>query len=778
MDGAWGSVVRQPAAVAGRFLRMLCADLSIGGRGADEGGTGWVADSVFRSIRRMAMIAAASWQVVMIGATASSLGRAGWPLQVAHVCLGVLALLAIKVRIPDPVVPFGMVAVALWAELASRDVGSALVFAAVWQVNFASCVIGLVILRWYAAPLVLAVTAVVAVLLMRAVPHWGSAFIASMSIAQVSIIVALKWGLAVLRGLAIDADRDVVAAEEATRRTEVAAQASIQLAEESRVLHDTAVNTLGAITNGSVGVANVGQVREQCARDIGLLHLLRSEQASAEPPGLRDVFGQPGLPIGRWGMGDDDLAIVEEVLPASQVTALVYCVREAVTNATKHSGADRIEVDLRASATILTVEVRDAGRGFDSGRVGVRGIDGSILGRARDHGFVASVRSMPGAGTTVTFEVPLREQPLAEPGADDAVRRPIGVVLWRAGEMWAIGATAVSIALPLGGEPNPHGALFPMIGLMVLAWAAARFTRPPRDRASLRILLTLATCATFFLSAAATSFGTVGGTHWHALAPSAPFVLLLTVCAHRRDRLLAAAAWALLVAAIAAAISTQSVAAAQIVVVAGCVGLGFSGAWASFQGLLSRMGEAAAAARRQTLLATLKSDLDAAAQARYRRWMSAGLDSAIELLDAIAAGVRDPHDADTRQACGDEERYLRQLIQIGPELVNLGGELTPILKYAREREVDFTLKLGGADAPDQESARSIAATLADNLDAMAPGASLAASLFPVDQGLRLTLVGRGLTSDACPAGSTRHERFGSFELIEASYGRTIPERSR
>ena len=755
-------------------MLMMSADLTIEGRGPAEDGAGWVADSVFASIRRMAMIAVASWQVVMIGATASSLGGAGWSLQVAHVCLGVVALLAMRLRIPDPVVPLGMVAVGLWADLASGDVESAVVFAAVWQINFASCVIGLVILRRYAAPLVLLLIVVVAVSLTRSVPHWGPAFIASMAIAQVSIIVALKWGVAVLRGLAIDADRDVVAAEEATRRTEAAAQASIQLAEESRVLHDTAVNTLGAITNGSVGVANVEQVREQCERDICSLRMLRSEQMSVVPPGLRDVFGQPGLPIDRKGMDDADLAVVEEILPASQVTAIVYCVREAVTNATKHSGADRVEVDLRTSDTMLMVEVRDAGRGFDGGRVGVRGIDGSILARATDHGFAASVRSLPGAGTTVTLEVPLRERALADAG-DDTVRRPIEVMLWRAGEMWAIGATAVSVALPLGGEPNEHAALYPMIGVMTLAWAAVRFTRPPRDRAYLRILLTIATCATFFLSAAATSFGTVGGVYWHALAPTAPFVLLLTACAHRGHRLLSASTWALLVAAIAVAISRQSMPAAQIVLVAGCVGLGFSWVWASFQGLLARMGEAAAVARRQTLLATLRSDLDAAAQARYRRWTSAGLDSAIELLGDIAAGFRDPHDSETRHACGDEERYLRQLIQIDPELVNLSGELTPILKYAREREVDFTLKLGGADAPDQESARSIAAILVDNLENLEPGASLAASLFPVRQGLRLTLVGRGITSDQCPADSTRHERFGSFDLIEASYERVASD---
>ncbi len=56
----------------------------------------------------------------------------------------------------------------------------------------------------------------------------------------------------------------------------------------------------------------------------------------------------------------------------------------------------------------LTVTVRDSGIGFDPGRVGPDrlGISRSIVERMEDCGGTASVRSVPGRGTTVTLHLP------------------------------------------------------------------------------------------------------------------------------------------------------------------------------------------------------------------------------------------------------------------------------------------------------------------------------------------------------------------------------------
>lgn len=713
---------------------------------------------------------AAAWQLVMILATLSSQGVAGPPLMLAQAGLAAVALLALRHRIPDPVIVLGMAGIGLWCHLASGDIDSALVFAACWEISFASCIAGLLILRPYVVPLVAATAVAIAATLVLVLPEAGIRFPITTVVTQLSIIVAIRWGLDLLLRFAAETDAAAAEAEEAARRTQLVKRTSMRMAEESRVLHDTAINTLGAIAGGGAGTADAALVREQCARDVALLQLLRGEQTLPEQHELREVFEQPGLPILRSGLDDEAVARLSATLPPSAITAVVRCVREAVTNAAKHSGADHVEVELTASETVLTVGVRDAGVGFAVDAPGGLGVGISILNRARDHGFEARVTSSPGVGTSVVLSIPLRVgEPAAQAESTEDLRRSIGDLGRNAGELWGLGVTVVSIVLTLGGGTNQFFALYPMIGIMLAAWAVPRFFPAARDCLPLRAALILCTCAVFFLSAAATSFGAEGAIHWQALAATGPFVLLLSLCPDRRVPLAAAAAWILLVVCTAASSLPASTTAAQIVLLAGAVGLSFSGVWAIFQVLITRLGEEAARSRQQTFASNLAAELDAAAQTSYHRWIGAGLDSAIELLQSIAEGGRVPDDASTRRACGEEERYLRQLVQVSPELAHLNGELMPALRYARDRQVDFVLRLGTTDAPDHESARSIASVLIRNLAAMPAGETLTASLFPVDQALRLTLIGPGVSPSESMADSARHERFGSFDLLEVTY---------
>jgi two-component system, NarL family, sensor histidine kinase DevS len=80
-----------------------------------------------------------------------------------------------------------------------------------------------------------------------------------------------------------------------------------------------------------------------------------------------------------------------------------------VTNAVKHAGADEVEVEVSESGGTIAVRVHDAGRGFAPdesangfGLVGMRerveSLDGTL-----------TVESSPGAGTTVTARLPVRQ---------------------------------------------------------------------------------------------------------------------------------------------------------------------------------------------------------------------------------------------------------------------------------------------------------------------------------------------------------------------------------
>ncbi|MDP8943817.1 MAG: sensor histidine kinase [Actinomycetota bacterium] len=85
---------------------------------------------------------------------------------------------------------------------------------------------------------------------------------------------------------------------------------------------------------------------------------------------------------------------------------VVYRVaQEALSNAGRHSGAGRVEVDLREEGDGVVLRVRDDGRGFDpTAANGGLGLDG-MAERARLVGGALRVESAGGAGTSVTLRV-------------------------------------------------------------------------------------------------------------------------------------------------------------------------------------------------------------------------------------------------------------------------------------------------------------------------------------------------------------------------------------
>jgi signal transduction histidine kinase len=82
---------------------------------------------------------------------------------------------------------------------------------------------------------------------------------------------------------------------------------------------------------------------------------------------------------------------------------------EALHNAVRHAGAQRVQVRLAQDDLRLLVEVADDGSGFNPARPELRarhlGLT-SMEERARELGGVLEIRSAPGAGTTVHLEVP------------------------------------------------------------------------------------------------------------------------------------------------------------------------------------------------------------------------------------------------------------------------------------------------------------------------------------------------------------------------------------
>jgi signal transduction histidine kinase len=88
--------------------------------------------------------------------------------------------------------------------------------------------------------------------------------------------------------------------------------------------------------------------------------------------------------------------------------AVYFCILEALQNIAKYAGPARAEVRLAASGRDLQFEVTDDGAGFDPGKKAYgTGLQG-MADRLHAHGGSLTVKSAPGAGTTILGRVPCR----------------------------------------------------------------------------------------------------------------------------------------------------------------------------------------------------------------------------------------------------------------------------------------------------------------------------------------------------------------------------------
>ena len=120
---------------------------------------------------------------------------------------------------------------------------------------------------------------------------------------------------------------------------------------------------------------------------------------------LEELCEQP-WPAGTAVDAEIDPA-VDEVDPGLQTT--VYrIVQESLSNACRHSGAERVRVVVRRDDAGIDVVVADGGRGFDPGSGGSMGF--GLIGieeRVRLAGGALALESAPGAGTQLTVHLPV-----------------------------------------------------------------------------------------------------------------------------------------------------------------------------------------------------------------------------------------------------------------------------------------------------------------------------------------------------------------------------------
>jgi signal transduction histidine kinase/phage shock protein PspC (stress-responsive transcriptional regulator) len=178
-------------------------------------------------------------------------------------------------------------------------------------------------------------------------------------------------------------------------------------------LHDSVLQTLALIQKHSADgrmVATLARAQERDLRSWLYDDQPASEMsvAGALKAAAAEVEDAHGVPV--------EVVVVGDAVSTDGSRALVLAAREAMANAARHSGADRVDVYAECADGSTEVFVRDRGRGFDEqtvpdDRLGVRN---SIRARMERHGGTSTIRTAPGEGTEVRLAFSGGGQPRPE----------------------------------------------------------------------------------------------------------------------------------------------------------------------------------------------------------------------------------------------------------------------------------------------------------------------------------------------------------------------------
>ena len=198
----------------------------------------------------------------------------------------------------------------------------------------------------------------------------------------------------------------VIYQTDAARR--LAEEAEARAEEKSRVaahLHDSVLQTLALIQRESSDPSRVlGLARRQERELRDWLY----DTTDVDLAGLAAAVRRVAQEIeDSYGVHVEVVAVGEAPLHAAS-EALVAAGREAMINAAKHSGDERISVYFEAGSDVLSLFVRDRGVGFDTDTIASdrRGLNESITRRIAQVGGVSRIRSTPGQGTEIRLEIP------------------------------------------------------------------------------------------------------------------------------------------------------------------------------------------------------------------------------------------------------------------------------------------------------------------------------------------------------------------------------------
>ncbi len=536
-----------------------------------------------------------------------------------------------------------------------------------------------------------------------------------------------------------------------------------------RLLHDTVINTLGAIREGS---SSAHRIQERSRFDLSALAerstvpaVAGQDRASGEPDPVRSVIDTAQtraeslgltLKVANSGTQTDVPRAVTEQMSAA--------VAEALVNVSKHSDQTSADIRVTGGQDWLEVRVSDPGKGF--GRQSFSAPE-SIRVRCNSVGIEAAARPRVGGGAVIVLNW-VRPSEVAPAEDADGVLVEAVIPATRRASICLVSLFVVNTLLVVGVQPVGGAVVGLVVIIAAITWAlfAARSGVPVRWYVSLTLVVAAALVA-FLPTFRVPGCAAIGISWWGALG-SAFCVVVIVLLSGR-------ALWITL-GCIGYVIGITLVIAWMGPAAEGCVAdampsivltdVAFVGGMIAFRRMLTTYGARA----EQWNSATRASTARAAAVREHERVRATTFDSVLTevrpLLQGLADGTLEPGDATVRQHCAEEERYLRALLKVDPDLGGLGDAITRALQRAHAHGAVLSVQCAEkVHEPTPDQLAAIEVVVREVVDALPAASEGFLTLFPTRDGASMTIVTPALDCDQLLAAD--HRGVGGFEVHQS-----------
>ena len=172
-------------------------------------------------------------------------------------------------------------------------------------------------------------------------------------------------------------------------------------AEVAAHLHDSVLQTLALIQRRAGDAREVAGLARRQERE--LRRWLFERPAGGEGASVKAALERAAAEVEELHGVPIEVVVVGDGPLDAPLEALVQAAREAMTNAAKFAGEERVDLYAEVGPDRVEAFVRDRGVGFDPAAIPAdrRGVRDSIVGRMERYGGHAGVRSTPGEGTEI-----------------------------------------------------------------------------------------------------------------------------------------------------------------------------------------------------------------------------------------------------------------------------------------------------------------------------------------------------------------------------------------